>query len=302
MLKVLQYNIYFGEHEGINIDDRLLNICSIISSLDADVICLQEVIRDKFTLMMENLEHMYPYAYPNKLHEIDFSYGTVIFSKHVIKNVDKRDYKFTKMKRDIKLVKIQYNENDNIYISTCHFESEFNNSITNKVYQYNTCSNMLQHLHNVTKIPVIMCADTNICKLSEYYFDIAFSHMKGWKDAWIEMNMPINCEYTFNSETNPILVKRYKKKYELQKYNSIYKTRLDRILHLSDLHCVNMQLIGTDDANFITSDHYGLLCTFSKNKPLEKDEYFAKCVIACNKYKYKNKYNTIIQKNQKKLF
>ena len=76
MIKVLQYNIYFGENDDniniINNNDRLSNICICILSVDADVVCLQEVLQSKYELIKNYLNEKYPHRFAET---IDKKYG-----------------------------------------------------------------------------------------------------------------------------------------------------------------------------------------------------------------------------------
>jgi endonuclease/exonuclease/phosphatase family metal-dependent hydrolase len=255
MLKVVQYNIYFGNSD-IMIDDRLNNICKCLNNISADVICLQEVLKDKYNILIENLKAKYPYICPDPKEWGKLNYDTVIMSKYPIEKSIKHVYEFTEMGRNIKLVLIKNNDGDRFYICTTHFESEFN-IVLKKRYQYQRCADILHQIYQKTMVPIILCADTNICDESETNFNKAFACTKKWQDVWVEMGSLQNIKYTFDSSTNPILIKKYSKK------NISCVARIDRILHLSDIKCTDLQLIGCD--NIIMSDHYGLLSTFSKN-------------------------------------
>lgn len=277
-MKIIQYNIYFGNHLDVTIDTRLENICGCLIDESADVLCLQEVLQSKYELLVALLFEKYPYVYPDSQTGLALVYETVIFSKHPIKKATKHDFEFTTMGRDIKLIMIQNTDQKKIYICTTHFESEFKDGCMKKIYQYNRCSDILTQIHKRTNIPIFLCADTNICKTSDASFCNSFSLKNGWRDAWIETGADTKIELTFNSDTNPILIERYgggksmyKSMYKSM-HKSIYKSRLDRIIHISDWHCSNFKLIGTDPM-IIMSDHYGVVCTFSENKPEGRGEY-----------------------------
>lgn len=254
-MKVIQYNIYFGEHLGIDIETRITTICDCLNHQNADVVCLQEVLQNMFVFIATLLEDTYPYVFPNPKDGLDTSYGTVIFSKYPIIKTIKHKYELTSMGRDIKLITIQHPEQDKIMICTTHFESEYNNGCMKKMYQYARCSDILNQLYKQYNVPIIFCSDTNICNKTESKFDSAFSHtVGGWKDAWIETGSDPMSKYTFDSKSNPILIQRYSNPTMLQ-------SRLDRILHLSNFDCTDCTLIGSEGN--IMSDHYGILCTFS---------------------------------------
>jgi endonuclease/exonuclease/phosphatase family metal-dependent hydrolase len=269
-MKVIQYNIYFGDHPGTDIETRIAAICDCLNHHNVDVICLQEVLQNMFAFIVALLKDTYPHVFPNPKDGLDTLYGTVIFSKHPIVKTLNYKYEITSMGRDIKLIMIQGTEqkqqNDKIFICTTHFESEFNDGCMKKKYQYDRCSDILNQLYKKHNIPIILCSDTNICAKTENKFNSAFSYAgQGWKDAWIEAGSDPLSRYTFDSKSNPILIQRYKNP-------SLYRSRLDRILHLSNFDCVDCKLIG-DNGN-IMSDHYGILCTFSfQGDPLIQKDY-----------------------------
>jgi len=66
----------------------------------------------------------------------------------------------------MKIVLIQYDDHK-IFVCTTHFESEFNKSVCNKLYQYNRCADILYQIYCKTKIPIFFCADTNVCNASK---------------------------------------------------------------------------------------------------------------------------------------
>lgn len=365
-LKVLQYNIYFGT-QTYDIDIRLKNICNCIINAGADVICLQEILRSKYELLKKYLFFHYPFElsqFNKSYHDtsiMNFSkmmitdeltnidtdaidsddtiithdtiiYDTVIMSKYPIEKATTINYKYTNMNRNIKIVLI--NKYDmRVYICTTHFESEFGINISNKIYQYRQCAKVLLNLYNSTKIPIILCTDSNICKQSEYEFYSAFSFANGWKDSWIELKMNPSIEITYDPCNNPILKNKYRNKYNVEKFRS----RLDRILHISNafngcntyetncekntglidikstssididdfiktnvpssLNTINMALIGNTN-DIILSDHYGILCEFS-SKNINKYPYMPIMLspyVDNNKEQHKNIVNTDIDK------
>jgi len=270
IMKVAQYNIYFGEHKGISTIDRMRNLSKcLIGDNELDVVCLQEVLRDTFDDVCELLGKSFPYSFPDRTVGLSHTYDTAIFSKHPIKKQITHKYEFTTMGRNLKIALIEKKEQEkSLYVCTTHFESEFKNNCMKKLYQYQRCADILYLLHRKTKLPIVLCADTNVCKLSERTFHNSFTHIREWKDCWVENGSSFTNSLTFDSTTNPILTDRYSTGDDCV----IYKSRLDRILHLSDLHSVDFKLIGTDKDNII-SDHYGVVCTFSKEKPDGRDEY-----------------------------
>lgn len=275
-MKLLQYNIYFGHCNNININDRLSNICRKILEVDADIVCLQEVLIDKYDLIKNLVISKYMYIYPNN---ITTRYDTAILSKQPFNNSNTHLFEYTNMNRNLKIVSTTIDGKD-IIIATSHFESEFNNKIVNKLYQYDRCNSILRDIYNRTNIPIFLCVDTNICNNSENNFMNIFSYDNKWKDVWIETGSDKNKEITFNSNTNPILLDRY-----MDRKENKYMSRLDRILHISDYSAINFDIIN--DTHIILSDHYGILCTFTDGIHYGKNEY---------------KYNNIKQKRMTNIY
>lgn len=262
-MKVLQYNIYFGELPGITLEKRLENVCACILEQDADVVCLQEVLRDTYDFIVVLLKDMYPHVYPDQSEGLITSYETLILSRYPIIRSTKYKYEFTSMGRDMKLILIA-DDKSRYYICTTHFESEFKDGCMKKKYQYTRCADILYHLHKKTNIPIILCADTNVCSMTEKTFYDAFSYARGWRDSWIETGSTITNEITFDSDNNPILKSRHN--------DNKYRSRLDRILHISKLHAVNFKLFGTENTRLL-SDHYGIMCEFTDIKPENRGDY-----------------------------
>jgi endonuclease/exonuclease/phosphatase family metal-dependent hydrolase len=275
-MKICQYNIYFGNYPGINIDDRMKSVCQCILNQNADVVCLQEVVRNIYDLIVILLSEKYPYMYPDD--GLMCTYGTVIFSRYPIINAATHHFEFTSMGRDIKLAAITDNNLNTYYICTSHFESEFRDGCTKKIYQYNRCADILYQIYQKSKNPIIMCADTNVCPLSERNFHEAFSYAKGWRDTWVENGSSKTNEFTFDSYTNPILIKNASK----HKYIS----RLDRIMHLSNMHTNEFKIFG-NDRDKILSDHYGIVCTFSDMKPIDRGDYIPPVISNTDRQKSK---------------
>lgn len=290
-MRVVQYNIYFGNHKGVTLYDRLDNLIECVKNTDADVLCFQEVIKESYNYLQIHLRDIYPYLFPHIDDGLTHSYETVIFSRYPMKKTLKHKYEFTMMGRDVKLVLIEDEKKQKVYICTTHFESEFKDACSSKIYQYKRCSDILQQLYQTTKIPVILCTDTNICNTTEDTFTNSFSYKNGWRDIWIENGSPVDKKITFDASTNPILIDRYDAISRLR-----YSSRLDRILHLSNLHSVNIKLIGNDNKKVI-SDHYGLLCDFTPVKPVDRGEYIEPAERKKEKLPYTRKIT-----NYKKMF
>jgi endonuclease/exonuclease/phosphatase family metal-dependent hydrolase len=227
--------------------------------IDADVVCLQEVLASKYNLIKQYVRTKYLYIYPGN---ITNRYDSIILSKTKIINSCTHNFKYTNMNRNLKIITTSIN-NQHVIIATTHFESEFNNQVNNKLYQYYICNRILHNIYNKTKLPVFLCADTNICDYTEKHFMNIFGNNNKWKDGWIETGSNKTKEITFNSKTNPILLNRYKDKKDHK-----YMSRLDRILHISYYNAIEFNII--DNNNTILSDHSGISCTFN-NKYIHTD-------------------------------
>lgn len=288
-MKILQYNIYFGDHPTVTLETRIDNICKYILELSPDVACLQEVREDKYEYMVNNFIKAYPYIYPDPEDGLGATYGTMILSKYRILRSSTYKYDITSMGRDIKTILITDESGDKYYIATTHIESEFSINQQTKLFQYRKCVDVLQKLYDKTQIPVILCADTNVCKRSEFSFYNAFNFSRGWKDSLydcvsssksiqeIKSSDPIIPYYTYNSMTNPILIaKSVEYRYSTNNTNNTnmgFQSRLDRIMHLSKLKVSAYQTVGQNDypstdpkyIDNILSDHYGVMCWFVSN-------------------------------------
>ncbi len=251
MLKIIQYNILFESCPNITIDQRLGNICRYLLKKNADVLCLQEVLRNKYDMMRHNLEKKYPFICPEKC--FDHRYDTMILSKHPFEYTWMTHFGNTNMGRNMKGVTIKILEEKPMHIVTSHFESVFQDDAKNKIMQYEHCSEMLGQF----ALPVILCADTNVCDSSENHFLKSFSSSKGWKDAWIDSGSNPGTEITYDGKENKIIVEKNKH----LPNRTIYRSRLDRIVHLSNLKCINFEIIGNEPEE-ILSDHYGIMATF----------------------------------------
>lgn len=253
-MKLLQYNIYYGNCHNISIDDRLYNICNKIMNIDTDIVCLQEVLSRKYNLIKQYIKSKYKYIYPEN---ISTDYDTIIISKYPFISTYTHNFEYTNMSRNLKIIETKI-DNDKVMIATVHFESEFNVNISNKLYQYNKCEKILRKLYNKTNIPIFLCSDTNVCMNTEKEFNKIFNHDKQWRDVWIETGRDKKKEITFNTKTNPILLNRYK-----YRTTNKYMSRLDRILHISNYNEVVFDIIN--DTDKILSDHYGITCKFNKS-------------------------------------
>lgn len=265
-LKICQYNIFFGDSPQDPIDYRIDRVCKTIIDANADVICLQEVLKSQYHKIKTKLSVNYPYIYPDT--GIDITYDTIIVSKYPITKGITHRFEFTNMGRNLKIVLLTDNKSNKYYICTTHFESEFKDDCNIKTFQYKRCAEILTLLHQKTNIPVFLCTDSNSCVKTDTIFNEAFSFALGWRDTWIENGSNRSTEYTFNSYTNPILKSKNYGNNNFQKYRS----RLDRIVHISNMYSLYHTLFG-NSSNITLSDHYGIITNFSSNKPDNRKQY-----------------------------
>lgn len=287
-LSVLSYNIFFGKlytDDQKDILDRLDNLCIEIIELNATVVCLQEVTPDRYKIIISNLEKIYPYRYPDKITQ---SYDTAILSKYQIVKKTKINYSVTKMARSIMciVIKSPYEPNKEIVIATSHLESEFGYKLSDmntKLLQYSEAADILNQVCDSCNIKdVIFCADFNshnkLCDMILYknFKYITYVNYEqninqkniNWKDAWIERGMDEKYKLSFDSESNPIMLKMHSNK----KNKPYYASRLDRILHRSDLFVHEFQVKRSDQ---LLSDHYPIFALFKKYPTSDKIEYIS---------------------------
>ena len=264
---IVQYNINFNVNDGTN---RLENIIFVLlMCIDADIICLQEVHRDIRRRIADELSSVYKYI---DSREPTQRYDTMILSKHKIVDTFRIKYLSSKMGRNICITKIEYGTGTpkNIFVCTTHFESEFE-IVNTKISQYEECSSYLENIFSEQKYPVILCADTNICKKTQNVFNKNFSCDDGWKDAWIESGLPLNSKYTYDSTTNPYIL--HMQKCKSSPLRKGIRSRIDRILFIGNLMCNTTKLTGTsDDRSKLFSDHYGVIANFTFTADLSEKE------------------------------
>jgi len=290
-LSVLQYNIFFGKLEtdtDFDILNRITLLCDQIKDLNPDVVCMQEVTPNRYARIVAGLD-TYPYRYPDRILQ---SYDTAILSKYPIIDKGKAEYSASQMRRSIMYVTI-YKSNRKICIATSHFESEFGArfaDMSTKLIQYAEAEDMLDRISTDTKsTSIVFCADFNsnnkLCD-DTLYKSFKFSSDspidKNWRDAWIESGIDQNSIFTYDSYSNPMLL--------AMSTDKKYRSRLDRILHKSDLYVSKFQMIKSD---LLISDHYPLIIHFSQDRP---DKYigYAECLSILSTL------NTVDEQNRQK--
>jgi len=135
-----------------------------------------------------------------------------------------------------------------------------------KYLQFEECANILNEIWNNIQIPVILCCDSNVIRNDENHFYQIFDP-KIWYDCWIANGNESN-KITYDPMTNPILLT----KYQNQNRNK-NRSRLDRILHMSNLIISSFDLIGLPSNDSLPlSDHYGIIVKFNQSDNLDKSD------------------------------
>lgn len=270
--RVLQYNIYFGKLDtdtGNDIVNRVADLCDQIQTIDADFICLQEVLPERYELIKQLLGDTYRYRYPETICQ---AYDAVILSKHHIVSRVRIDYTVSNMGRSLLWAEIDCDDIDgidNLAIATSHFESVFDN-IDTKLSQYTECVDLLSQLSQSRCIDnVVIGADFNTgCNASNDHLNELFNTT--YRDCWVETDCDNDKCGTYDSRRNNFL--QYYSKKNLEKYGSVrqYVSRVDRIAYHSESFCTS-NFDMPIDARYI-SDHFPIVANFSKTDFITDDE------------------------------
>lgn len=251
-ISVLSYNVWFDKE---NKGKRTVSLVENIKILDPDVVCFQEMTEDVLSYIKKRLTKYY--VYPKTLNSV---YGCVIISKYPISKT--KTYTLSSnMNRSLLVAKIDVlfeildgdmirAENRYILVSTCHYESEFNNVNPTKIKQFNEVKIILDRLSKQYG-NIIHCADTNITGVEQTQY---LTNDIEWIDAWIKNGSNNDDCYTYDCYTNDNLMNRKIK----------LRSRIDRTAYRSNgaLTCTDFKIVkGVLD--FIQpSDHHGILSTF----------------------------------------
>lgn len=257
----MSYNIWFNNFLQF---ERLESLIEHINNSNPDVICLQEVRPFIYEILKNKLIN-YQYSFPNKLNH---NYGCVTFSKYPMKKCTRYAFKNSNMGRELILTKIDYpinnNDNNNIIVANTHFESEFKKNNVKKKDQIKETFDILNKLYD-THHNVIFCADTNIIKHDEEYWNsVWFNNSSEWLDAYITLhnnsyNNSCKNNFTYDGKLNPYI-------------KSKNRNRFDRILLRTDIcNLIEFEMIGNyidkqvdnyDDnrvnSKITPSDHFGI--------------------------------------------
>lgn len=278
-LTVASYNIFFGKLEtdtNADIQTRIQLLCSEILDIDADVICLQEVLPDRYVKIRSYLNQIYPYAYPETITQ---SYDTAILSKTKFVKKSKIKFSITDMGRSIRFatIKSPFDDSKTIGIGNSHFESEFGDKLTEqnvKMIQYVEAVDILEQVSEMCEVSdIIFCgdfnshndlSDTSLYKSFEYSPNKTIG--KNWRDAWIETGRELTKEMSFDSKTNLLL----RRLYSSLTYPPTYVSRLDRILHRSRFFVHSFEMTRS---SLMVSDHYPIIAKFKTERPTNTIEY-----------------------------
>jgi tyrosyl-DNA phosphodiesterase 2 len=247
-LSVMCYNIWFAKTER---EKRLISLIEIIEYYNPDVICLQEVIPEISSLLINNLKK-YEYVFPD---EINDAYGCQIFSKHPIICFGEYAYEKTNMARKLHYIVLEYC-GQNLVIATSHFESEFKKYNPIKISQYGQAHAILNKLY--TKFgPVIFCCDTNISSDEEKYFLTDIDDT--WLDTWSQNGKDTQTSYTYDTKLNVNLKNR--------NFQKEIRARIDRIIYRGRdiLVTSDFKLVRSIGDRIEPSDHFGILVYFVVN-------------------------------------
>lgn len=265
-LTILQYNLFFGK---LNTDtdtilfDRVVAMCNQISTINADIVCFQEVIPARYHIITELLNEKYPYRIPRFIGQ---KYDVAILSKYPMENRERFRFCATKMGRSVLTATINA-LGKKLVIATSHFESEFSEVYREqqkKLNQYAECEKILiDRCSGLNADGIIFAADFNAHNtMSDVHLYNAFCYeeklkrqqCKTWKDAWIECGCNPSSEFTYDSINNPIMKKRYQ-----NKKNPGFESRLDRVFHCTDLCVSKFEMIKSTE---LLSDHFPIAVTF----------------------------------------
>lgn len=257
-ITILSYNIWFSDE---NRTERTISLIETIKGQNADIICLQEVVKPVFDYLIKNLTE-YPYYYPINYNYI---YSCVIFSKYFITKAKEYEFENSSMGRKlvVGLLNLTLQTSDNgsivvekfpLLIATSHFESLFKNNNPIKIEQYNKSKEILENLSKTygPGCSIIFCADTNLLAFEEKLY---ITQDTKWKDCWSEYGSKKSNKYTYDSILNDNLKNRD---------IGIIRSRIDRIIYKdhNKLKLVNFKMIKGNTNWIEPSDHYGVLAEF----------------------------------------
>jgi len=258
-LKIVTYNIYFGEYfQG----ERYREILHLIKEIDADIICLQEVIPAFVSILCKD-EHFQKFFISDCTGSSVSPYGVMIISKHPIRKASFWSIP-SDMGRSLLLSEFSINE-EMFSIGTVHLES-LSTSKT-RAAQLEVISKLLEH-----KTHVLLVGDFNFDSDKNYEGngplenDILGKIMPKYSDLWVSL-CPSQKGYTYDSVVNKMI-----RQYERMRYDRMMLKRVEKgtsnarswqpqtITLLGDQPCKSFP---TGGKIVFPSDHFGVKSSFN---------------------------------------
>ncbi|KAI3823864.1 hypothetical protein L1987_05309 [Smallanthus sonchifolius] len=264
-LKILSYNVWFAEDIELRI--RMRAIGDIIQLHNPDVICLQEVTPDIYSILQRSSWW--------KLYQCSLSFDKAItrpyfcmqLSKLPVKSFSCKQFSYSAMGRELCIAEVLARRDIPLVVATTHLESPCPGPPKwDQMYSKERVKQAQEAVAFLKKNPnAIFCGDMNWDDNLDGEFPLA----DGWIDAWTELN-PKEIGWTYDTKANPMLSANRK----LQK-------RLDRFLiSLRDFKVECIKMVGTEAIPEVTymkqkkggkelelpvlpSDHFGLLLTMA---------------------------------------
>jgi tyrosyl-DNA phosphodiesterase 2 len=242
--KVISYNIWF---DNFKLDQRLYSLIENIKAHMPDIVCMQEVLPNKYDMLKTELFQMLPYSYPSS---ISTRYGCAIFSKHPF-TASKTIMLPSNMSRHVIITRVDVNNLPIVIVNT-HFESIFEQHNQLKLDQFKIVSKIMEDIQANGR-NVILCSDTNVVDNENFHFNNTFGK---FTDSWIHNGENFNDEFTYDHKTNT----------NLQQRSIKISSRLDRILFSKNIQLQlkpnGFSLITGLIGHIQPSDHHGVCATF----------------------------------------
>ncbi|CAK7351375.1 unnamed protein product [Dovyalis caffra] len=252
--KILSYNVWF--REDLEMHKRMKALGELIQLHSPDVICLQEVIPDIYSIFQQS---SWWKAYQCSVSSEEASargYFCMQLSKLPVKSFSSKPFRNSIMGRELCIAELEVPGNKSLVVATSHLESpcpappKWDQMFSKeRVDQAKEAINLLKKNSNVFPFP------------------------DGWVDAWVELK-PGDNGWTYDTKSNQML-----------SGNRTLQKRLDRfICNLHDFKISKIDMIGKEaipglshikekkvrkevkklELPVLPSDHYGLLLTISR--------------------------------------
>eukprot|EP00434_Breviolum_minutum_P014688 symbB.v1.2.012952.t1/scaffold892.1/size156909/4 len=234
-LRLLTFNIWFHPHE---MEKRMQAIGNIIARVEPDLIALQEMTSDHWSLLAQH-ESIKPFSWQR--------YYTMIGSRNcsIVKTFERFPFKASRMGRDLLTVTVKPEDLPPLVFATSHLES---------LDEYKTRRLQIQesldgHLKDVSD--AVFCGDTNVNDA----LDGEVLLPKGWKDAW-HLLRPGEEGYTFDVERNGMVAKM-----DDWAFKNRAQLRYDRFwIKVSNYAATAIEILDEQiEEKLWPSDHFGVL-------------------------------------------